>query len=146
MPTRREFLTSASVTLLMIPLGACSSSSSPAAAQPADGSAGGGPDTGVCVPGSSDGSTCSGVSTTSTTVSEHTHTLCVPDADLTSPPSAGATYTSSCNLDPLNDIDHIHNVTLSALELSTINGGGTVTVTSTEDDLHTHQFAIVKAA
>lgn len=146
MTTRREFLSSASVTLLMIPFGACTSSTPSAAPQPADGSVGGGPDTGVCTPGSSDGSTCSGISTTSSNVSGHTHTLCVPDADLTSPPSAGATYTSSCNLDPLNDIDHIHNVTLSAQQLSTINGGGSVTVTSTEDDLHTHQFTIMKPA
>jgi hypothetical protein len=130
MRTRREFLASATVTLLLIPLAACASNS-PAAGAGAD--AGGAPDAGGC----------DGILTTSTNVSEHTHTLCVPQADLDDPPSGGATYTSSDNLDPLNNELHTHTAMLTAAQLSTLGSGGQVVVTSSVNDEHDHQFMIV---
>ncbi|HEY3818870.1 MAG TPA: hypothetical protein VGL81_16980 [Polyangiaceae bacterium] len=132
MPTRREFLESATVTLLMIPLAACASS------PPVTGVA---PDAGA----NEDASSCSGVFTTSSNVSEHTHTLCVPATDLSTPPVNGNTYTSSTNLDPLNDVEHSHTVTLTAQQLASIDGGGAVTITSSNSDEHTHQFMITRA-
>jgi hypothetical protein len=155
MPTRREFLSKAgaTVTLLMIPIG-CSSSTTPNPA-PDSGSApdtGTTPDTGAQDTGAQDTGTpdtgaggCGGTST-STTVAMHTHTLCVPASDLTSPPSAGATYTSSSSPDPeAGNAQHTHTVALTAAQLTTIEGGGTVTVTSAISLSHTHDFAIMKA-
>jgi hypothetical protein len=130
MPTRREFLRGTTVTLIMIPIGACSSGSSSSSS----------PDAG----GGNPGSGCNGILTTSSNVSQHTHTLCVPTTDLTNPPGAGNTYTSSSNLDPLNNQNHTHTVTLSAAQLATIQGGASVTVTSSNNDSHTHDFAIMK--
>jgi hypothetical protein len=157
MPTRREFLSKAgaTVTLLMIPIG-CSNES------PAPDAGGGGQDSGgakdvtqqdnavqdVAAPkdvATETGPTC-GANTTSTTVAAHTHTLCVLAADLASPPSNGATYTSSSSPDPdANNTQHTHTVSFTAAQLTTINGGGTVTVTSAISLSHTHDFAVKKA-
>jgi hypothetical protein len=133
MKTRRQFLTQATVTLLLVPLTECASSSPPAASTGDDGGA------------SPDAAACDGVHTTSSNVSEHTHTLCVPQSDLSSPPGQGATYTSSSSLDPLNDENHTHTITLSAQQLLSIETGAQVVVTSSVSDSHTHQFAIVRS-
>jgi hypothetical protein len=77
------------------------------------------------------------VQTTSTVAFGHTHTLCVPTADLTSPPAGGATYTSS-------GPDPTHTVALTQAQLQSIEGGQTVTVTSSVANSHTHDFAIRK--
>src|SRR5262245_41378575 len=57
--------------------------------------------------GGSDGNpnpeNCTGIDRESTRVDGHTHTLCVPQADLNSPPAGGANYTTSVN-------GHAHNV------------------------------------
>jgi hypothetical protein len=131
--TRRMFLTKATATLVMVPL-ACSM-----AADPASGPG----DAGTPAP---DGDVCDGVLTTSTNVSQHTHTLCVPESDLTSPPPNGATYTSSNVNDPLNNVFHTHTVDLTAQQLSTINGGGQVVVTASTSDFHNHQLMIMRGA
>ncbi len=115
MQTRREFLTGAMTTLVLLPVAAgCSSSSS-------DGSG-----------------ACDGVSSTSSVANNHTHTVCVPTTDLTSPPAAGKSYTSS------NDFGHTHTVTLTQQQLQSINGGQSVTVTSTGVEPN-HDFVIKKA-
>ena len=62
MHTRRDFLSSATVTLLLIPVG-CSMSTS--------------------------GGSCDGTESTSSDTGGHTHTLCVPASDLSSPPVNG---------------------------------------------------------
>lgn len=126
--TRRELLTRGTTVLLLVPvigpMLACSSSSDNA-----------GPDAAACA----------GVSSTSSSDNQHTHTLCVLTSDLTTPPSAGVTYTTS------NDSGHTHHVTLTATNLTAINGGTTVMVTSTSDvdpingAAHTHTFMIKKA-
>jgi hypothetical protein len=72
---------------------------------------------------------------TSTNVNGHTHTVNVPSSDQLHP--ADTTYTSS------NEADHTHQVTLTADQLSTLAGGGAVTVTSTNSTStgnHRHDF------
>jgi len=80
-PTRREVLSATTLLLLvpLVPLG-CSSSSSGNAGSSSGGDGGNG---------------CNGIFETSTVTNNHTHTLCVPTTDLTSPPSAGVVYTTS---------------------------------------------------
>jgi|HubBroStandDraft_1064217.scaffolds.fasta_scaffold431974_1 hypothetical protein len=117
---RRMFLSHATTTLLLIPIvavAACGGGSSP-----------NGENTG-----------CPGVDTVSTVVDAHTHSVCVLTSDLTAPPAAGATYTSTTAL------GHSHTITLTAAQLSSINSGQSVTVTSSSVEGHTHDFAIVKA-
>lgn len=119
--TRRELLTRGTTMLLLIPVVGCSSSSNN---QP-------------------DGGSCA-IESTSTVDFAHTHTLCVLTADLTSPPSAGVAYTTS------NVGAHTHKVTLTAVNLTAINAGQAVTVTSTTDPdptngmVHSHNFTIQK--
>lgn len=132
MMTRREFLHGAGTALLMVPVvgAGCGSTMSPQSdggLTPQDGGAGcqGVFSTGSYVPGGIYGG-------------GHLHTLCVPSTDLTSPPAAGATYTTSTNE------GHTHTVTLSQAQLQTIDGGGTVTVDSS-DIGHLHTFNIKKA-
>lgn len=91
------------------------------------------------------GGACSGgIDTVSTVDAAHTHTLCIQTSDLTSPPAAGMTYTSSV------EGGHSHRVTLTQAQLTSIGGGQTVTVTSSNDvdtingEAHTHQFAVAK--
>ena len=113
---RREFVSRATIALLLVPMAACSSTS-----------------------GASSNSTggCSGLDTTSSVALGHTHTVCVLESDLTTPPSAGVTYTTS-------GPDPTHTVTLTAAQLSSINGGMAVTVTTSTAGGHDHQFVISK--
>jgi len=67
----------------------------------------------------------------------HTHTVCVPAADLNNPPAGGATYTSS-------GPDPTHTVTLTQAQLQSIQAGQTVMITSSVANNHTHDFAIHK--
>jgi hypothetical protein len=80
------------------------------------------------------------------TVNEgHTHSVCVPTSDMTSPPATGAIYISS------NDGSHTHTIMLTAEQLSSIASGQSVVVTSTSDVdpktkvAHTHDWMITKA-
>jgi hypothetical protein len=120
-PTRREVL-SATTMLLVVPLAplACSSSSSSAGSSP----------------GADSGNGCDGIFETSTVTNNHTHTLCVPTADLTNPPAAGKVYTTSLTL------GHTHTVTLTQAQLQSIEGGGSVTVTTSGPAAH--MFTISK--
>lgn len=75
------------------------------------------------------------VTSTSTVVNGHTHTANVPSSDQLHP--AEMMYTSS------NSSNHIHMVTLTAAQLSTLASGGSVTVTSTASTVtgnHQHDF------
>ncbi len=115
MPSRREFVFGATVALVLVPVAACSSNSS-------------------------DGSTadCSGLSSTSSVAEGHTHTVCVPETDLTSPPSGGATYTTS-------GPEPTHTISPTAAQLTAINGGQSVTLTTSTNGGHDHQFVLSKA-
>ncbi len=88
---------------------------------------------------------CAGTDPLSTVNEGHTHSVCVPTSDMTNPPAAGATYTSS------NDGNHTHTITLSAAQLSMIASGQSVHVTSSSDVdpktglAHTHDWTITMA-
>lgn len=125
--TRRELLSSSSVLLLLIPVGASIACSSSDSGTPNNAT----PDSGGTPSG------CDGISSTSTVTNSHTHTVCVASKDLSSPPAAGATYTTSI------DLGHSHTIQLTAAQLTTINGGGSVTVTSSAPAAH--DFTIKKA-
>jgi hypothetical protein len=87
---------------------------------------------------------CAGTDPLSTVNEGHTHSVCVPTADMTSPPATGATYTSS------NDGSHTHRITMTAQQLSMVAAGQSVLVTSTSDVdpktgvAHTHDWTIAK--
>jgi hypothetical protein len=127
MQSRREFLTQATVTLLLIPLasGACTNDYG-------TGNAGSGP-------GVANGSGCDGVPSTSSVVGGHSHTLCVAGLDLSNPRSGVTLTTSTVN-------NHTHVVALSQAQLSAIAAGNEVTVETTSKNGHAHTFMIVKLA
>jgi hypothetical protein len=125
MQTRREFLSGATVTLLLIPIAACSSSSNASSGE-----------TGVT--GDSGLPGCDGVGATSSVANNHTHTVCVPETDLTNAPAAGGTYVTS------NVLSHTHNVTLTQAQLQALNVGQSVTLTSTGIEPN-HDFTLQKA-
>lgn len=122
MQSRREFLTSATVTLLLVPVlaSACGSTGT----------------SGYQTPGVS----CDGAGATSTTVNAHAHTICVPLTDLESPPAAGTTYTTS------TAAGHAHTVVFTQAQLQSIAAGAAVTVTTTIAGGHAHDFTVVKSA
>ncbi len=75
------------------------------------------------------------VTSTSTVVNSHTHNANVPASDQLHP--TDTTYTSS------SSANHVHMVTLTASQISTIASGGSVTVTSTVSTVtgsHQHDF------
>jgi hypothetical protein len=119
MLTRRALLSQSTVLLLLVPVAgtlmACSSSGDSSASA----------------------SSCDGSFETSTVTLAHTHTLCVPTTDLASAPSAGVTYTTS-----VSD-GHDHTVMLTQAQLQSINGGQSVTVTTSSPN--PHNFTIAKA-
>jgi hypothetical protein len=80
-------------------------------------------------------STVADVTSTSTTVNGHSHSVNVPASDQLHP--ADTTYTSSTSL------SHAHMLTLTTGQLTTIASGGSVTVTSTASTVtgnHQHDF------
>lgn len=72
----------------------------------------------------------------------HTHTVDLAKADVSTPPAAGRTETTSFNS------SHTHTVTLTEADFAAINAGSTVTKTTSEDEtpghVHTHQFVFHK--
>ncbi len=75
------------------------------------------------------------ISSTSTIVNSHSHSVGVPASDQLHP--ANTIYTSSTSS------AHDHMVTLTASQLSTLASGGSVTVTSTVNSVtgsHQHDF------
>lgn len=120
MTTRREFLKGSIGILILIPIAACSSDDdSPVSADVDQG--------------------CQGVFSTGSNSSGHVHTVCVPNSDLTNPPTNGTTYVTS------SDAGHTHTVSMTQAQLQMVGGGGSVTVTSSSTG-HTHSFVIMKAA
>ena len=72
------------------------------------------------------------ITATSTVADGHSHSAQIPVADLTSP--SNKTYNAS------SSFGHNHLVTLSIAQLSSLASGSAVTVTSTNDFAHTHNF------
>jgi hypothetical protein len=91
-----------------------------------------------CGDSPTDPSAVASISSVSTTVNAHTHTVGIPASDQMK--NAATTYTSS------STSAHDHMVTLSANQLTTLAQQGTVTVTSTSSTVtgnHTHDFTFV---
>jgi hypothetical protein len=120
MQTRREFLTGATVMLVLVPIG-CS---------------GGGNDTSTST--QSNEPSCDGAGATSTLAGNHTHFVCVPAVDLSNPPPTGNSYTST------ESQNHKHNISLTQAQLQSIASGQTVTVTSGGPN-PVHDFTLRKA-
>jgi hypothetical protein len=113
---RREFVTGSTVILIMTPLAiACGG--------------GGGDDADTS-------RACSGAGANSSVVENHSHFVCVAAADIMAPPSAGATYSTT-----MAD-GHMHDVSLSADELAALGANEAVTITSSTEDGHSHQFVL----
>ena len=87
---------------------------------------------------SAESQSCTGVGATTTNDSGHTHFVCVPKADLDSPPVAGNTYTTT------NNSGHTHHVTLTADQLAMIASGQSVTVATSTDAGHLHHVTLAK--
>src|SRR5262245_60274326 len=78
------------------------------------------------------------ISSVSTTVNAHTHTVGIPASDQMK--GAAVSFTSS------STSAHDHTVSFSANQMTTLAQGGTVTVTSTSSTVtgnHTHDFTFV---
>jgi len=76
------------------------------------------------------------ITVTSSVTNSHAHTVSVPVADL------GAATDHDYNTSTY--VGHFHMVTLTAAQLAAINGGGTVTVSSSTVEGHDHDFTIRK--
>ncbi len=97
---------------------------------------GGGGDTGTggdAGTGGDGGGGCA--STTANIGTNHGHELMVPAADV----AAGAEMT----YDIMGTSTHAHSVTLTADDMMTLQGGGTVTVTSSSGAMHTHEVTVM---
>ncbi|MEW6087822.1 MAG: hypothetical protein AB1498_05910 [bacterium] len=79
----------------------------------------------------------SGFSPVSSVDTGHSHFVRILYADITNPPAAGVTYTSSSS-------GHTHTIFLSQQQLTAINAGSTVTVVSSVDSGHSHNWTITK--
>jgi hypothetical protein len=113
--TRREFLKGSVVTFLLIPVATSCGSDNPSA--------------------------CQGTGGTSTPAGDgpHTHTLCVPVADLTNPPASGRTYlTSSAD-------GHSHSILITQQQLQTIAANQGITLTTAATLGHSHDFTLQRA-
>jgi hypothetical protein len=126
MESRREFLRHATVTLLLVPLGAaaCSGDNNNNSAS--------------AVTGTSDAGGCDGIGATSTVVGGHAHTVCVSAASLSNPPVGGMTFTTSVSQ------SHQHTITLSQAQLRILAAGGDVMVETSIVLSHSHEFMLVK--
>lgn len=68
----------------------------------------------------------------------HTHFIMIQATDLTSPPDSGIAYDTSI------DVEHKHSLSLTKIQLSGLNNGQTLTVTSSAVNGHSHDFVIKK--
>jgi hypothetical protein len=131
MLTRRQLLqvsasaaSTAAVTLLLTPLG-CTTSDYGATST----------STGTTLPG------CDGLNATSSVALGHTHELCAPASDLSSPPAAGVVYTTTFGAD-----GHGHTVALTQAQVRAIAAGQTVAVPTSTSESHAHTFSLVRVA
>ena len=82
---------------------------------------------------------CDGAGAESSLNAGHTHTVCIPAADLSSPPPGGASYTTSQNQ------GHTHQLVLQQTQLQALGAGQSATLTTTLDQGHTHTFVLERA-
>ena len=81
------------------------------------------------------GASCDGVAATSSSDAGHTHSVCVPNADLETQPATAQYRTSEVS-------GHSHTLALNKAQLATIAGGGSVQAISGAADGHTHSFTL----
>ncbi|MFN7956610.1 MAG: hypothetical protein U0610_33205 [bacterium] len=79
-----------------------------------------------------------GFTITSSLASGHTHAIFLLLSDVASPPSTGLTYQSTTSS------NHFHLVVVTQAQLTSIDEGAVVTVTSSVSDGHQHAFSIQK--
>jgi hypothetical protein len=72
------------------------------------------------------------------TSQSHTHTVTIQRNDVESPPAAGISRSTSTSS------GHTHTFTMTQEQLQAVNSGGTVTVTDSLVDGHTHNYVIQK--
>jgi len=78
------------------------------------------------------------ITVTSSVTLGHTHQVTISAADISSPPAADKIInTTAAN-------GHYHTITLSPQDYQTLQSGGTVTVTTSVVNDHTHTFTIQK--
>jgi hypothetical protein len=88
--------------------------------------------------------TCAGIMRVSSIDDSHSHSVCVPTADLNNPPANGATYESS------TESAHTHRLILTTSQLAAIAAGSSVVlVSSNELDpetgvVHEHTWMLIK--
>jgi hypothetical protein len=78
---------------------------------------------------------------TSSVDNSHSHTVTIENAEVQSPLPAGISKTTS------SVSGHTHSLTITQAQLTTVNGGGSVTITTGSSDVggtHTHTFTITK--
>ncbi|HSA97236.1 MAG TPA: hypothetical protein VLJ16_14365 [Acidobacteriota bacterium] len=78
---------------------------------------------------------------TSTSVNAHTHTVTIDRADVTTPPAAGITESTS------SSAGHSHSFAMTQAQLTTVNGGTAVNITTGSSSVtgaHTHDISISK--
>jgi len=81
------------------------------------------------------GASCDGVAATSSTESGHTHSVCVPNADLEAQPATAQYRTSEVS-------GHSHTLALNKAQLTTLAGGGSVQAISGAAEGHSHSFTL----
>jgi hypothetical protein len=74
---------------------------------------------------------------TSSVTSGHTHTITITKVEIETPPVSGISRETSTT-------GHSHTFTMSQEQLTTVNGGTAVVVTTSMTSGHTHTFSIQK--
>jgi len=87
---------------------------------------------------SSSGSSTDSKSFTSSVDQGHSHTVSLSKTEVQSPPAAGISRQTS------SSSGHTHTFAMSQDQLSSVNSGGTVVITTSTDSGHSHTFTIQK--
>ncbi len=87
--------------------------------------------------GNGDGNGCDGIGADSSVDAGHSHFVCVPAADLESPPADGATYETT------NVAGHTHTIDLTMEQLASLADGESVSVETSLVNGHTHSVTLV---
>lgn len=88
-------------------------------------------------------SNSSDITVTSTVTLDHTHQVTIKGTDIDNPPSADKTINTT-EYGTAGYGGHYHTITLTPQDYQTIKDGGTVTVTTSVVNEHTHDFTIKK--
>jgi len=81
---------------------------------------------------------CGGVGARSSSVQGHAHDVCVPKSDLASPPAHASSYVTTTVK------GHAHLVSIESTQLSAIQRGERVHLTTAMEAGHVHAFVLVR--